>query len=156
MQCDTIALALKCGLTNFAVLSLGRDNAEFTCDELPALGTFHTAIHSGSDDQYIAFRNYLSARFAYLINKLKETTDENGDSLLDTTLVLQITCMGHGNAHDTNNAPFTMATATKNMIGGRGFSVAHSDSLLDTVSAALGVDGQMQTYGGGAPSGLLL
>jgi len=156
MQIDTTVAALQCNLTNLVTLCFGNDSAEFNVNELAGLGTFHTAVHSGRDKPYTDFRKYLSGRFAYLINELREKTDENGDSLLDTTLVLQVTCMGNGNAHDQTNAPFAMATASKNMVGGRGFSVSHSDNLLDTVSAALGVDGQMPTYGSGPASGLLL
>ncbi|MCJ8312301.1 MAG: DUF1552 domain-containing protein [Saccharospirillaceae bacterium] len=154
-HCDTIALALKCGLTNLVTLSLGTSDVDFTVPEFAELGPYHTVINSNTP-HYIKFRNYLSERLAYLINVLKTTTDENGDSLLDSTIVLQVTCMGDGSAHDQANAPFTMATATKNMIGGRGVTVSHSHSLLDTVTAALGVEDQMPQYGDGAVPSLLL
>ncbi|BCE03144.1 DUF1552 domain-containing protein [Marinicellulosiphila megalodicopiae] len=158
MQIDTLVAALSCNLTNLVTLALGTDAAEFNAAELPDVGTFHTTVHSGRDEPYIQFRAYLSERFAYLISQLKNTPDPDlgdGSSLLDTTLVLQVTCMGNGNAHDQANAPFAMATATKNMVGGRGFSVTSSDELLDTVSAALGVQDQMPQYGSGPAGGLL-
>ncbi|MCJ8312298.1 MAG: DUF1552 domain-containing protein [Saccharospirillaceae bacterium] len=165
MQCQNIVDAFKCDLTNVATLHLGNHSAEFTISadpELAALGTYHTAVHFPDTIGYGAYRRFFTERLAELIALLKTTKGSDDEFLIESTLVLQITCMGNGNAHDQAQAPFTLVSGSTQMVGGRGFNAGHSYNLLDTVSAALGVDDQMPKYasigtgdGGGVVSGLL-
>jgi len=156
MQCDNAVAALKCGLTNVISIQLSTNGAGFTADDdtIASYGDYHGAIHSGRVDRYEAYRAYLTERFAYLVEQLRDTNDEFGNSLLDTTIVLQVSCMGDGNAHDQVNAPFTMASG-KHVSVGRGMTVAHNHDLLDTISVALGVDGQVPQYGSGEVASIL-
>ncbi|BCE00242.1 DUF1552 domain-containing protein [Marinicellulosiphila megalodicopiae] len=156
MQCENAVAALKCGLTNVISIQLSTNGAGFTADDdvLSTYGDYHGAIHSGQPARYAAYRAFLTDRFAYLIKLLRDTEDENGDSLLDTTIVLQVSCMGNGDAHDSVNAPFTMAGG-KHMNVGRGMTVAHNYDLLDTISVALGVEGQVPQYGTGEVASIL-
>ncbi|BCE03250.1 DUF1552 domain-containing protein [Marinicellulosiphila megalodicopiae] len=156
MQCENIVAAFKCGLTNIATLHLGNHQAEFTVSEHSEIGTYHTGVHNfaGKPEEYSQYRAYFTERLAYMIELLRDTLDENQESLLETTLLLQVTCMGHGDAHNQANAPFTIASGSKVSVG-RSMSIPHGFDLLDTVSVALGVEGSVPKYSNGEFAGIL-
>ena len=109
MQSENILLAFKCGLTNIATLHLSNNQAEFTPVEptdddyadLVEFDTFHTALHSFGIEEnkhmYPRYRRYMSEQLKYMIKLLKNEPDpeQPGKSLLDTTMVMQVTCMGN-------------------------------------------------------------
>ncbi|BCE03146.1 DUF1552 domain-containing protein [Marinicellulosiphila megalodicopiae] len=148
-HCDMIANAFRCNLTRVATLQLGTHQAEHVVPESGHAGDYHNSIHGSGTPAYILARKYLTERLAYLIKVLKETNDEFGQPLIDSTIILQVTDMGNGNAHDGSNCPFTVAGGT-NIIGGRTVSGADNNTLLNTVADALGVAGQISLYGSGA------
>ncbi|MCJ8315415.1 MAG: DUF1552 domain-containing protein, partial [Saccharospirillaceae bacterium] len=156
-HCDLIASAFRCNLTRVATLQLGTHQAEHVVPESGYGGDYHASIHGAGGSAYVSARKYLTERLAYLIKVLKESNDEYGQPLIDSTIILQVTDMGNGNAHDGNNCPFTIAGGT-NILGGRTVSGANNDSLLNTVADALGVADQLPDglYGSGATaSGIL-
>jgi len=154
-HCEMIANAFRCNLTRVATLQLGTHQAEHVVPESGHSGDYHNSIHGAGTPAYILARKYLTERLAYLIKTLKETNDENGDPLIDSTIILQVTDMGNGNAHDGNNCPFTLAGGS-NITGGRTFSGADNNSLLNTVAKAMGVDDQVELFGAGTTNDSLL
>ncbi|MCJ8314218.1 MAG: DUF1552 domain-containing protein, partial [Saccharospirillaceae bacterium] len=149
LQCETIAMAFKCNLTKVASLQLSDSQANHVVPELYADKTYHNSIHGGAslEGLYAQMRAHLTEQLAELIRVLKETKDGNGVSLLETTLILQVTDMGDGGAHDNNNCPFTLATSNPNIVTGRVYSGTNNDKLLNTVSYALGVQDQVTNFG---------
>jgi len=118
LQMDTAVLALSCGMTQVVSIMLGNHQSEHAIPTLNYTGDYHQSIHGGGAGNYEETRTYLTERLAYLIKKLASATDENGDSLLDSTLVIQSTDMGDGNAHSSTSAPVMMAGGGSALNGG--------------------------------------
>ncbi|BCE00369.1 DUF1552 domain-containing protein [Marinicellulosiphila megalodicopiae] len=153
LHSDLITEAFRCNMTNFACLQMGTHQAEHLAADSGHNGSYHDSIHGDIAEgkpKYHLFRKYHTERLAYLIKSLKDTTDparSDGGSLLDSTIVLQVTDMGNGDAHDGVNMPFTLASG-KHMNGGRYVAGATKDNLLNTVAEALKVNGEITNYGG--------
>jgi len=158
LQCETIAMAFRCNLTKVATLQLGGSQANHVVPSLSADKTYHNSIHGGNSvaGLYEDMRAHLTSQLAELIRVLKETKDANDKPLLDTTLILQVTDMGDGGAHDNKNCPFTVATSNQNIFTGRVYSGTNNNKLLNTVAYALGVQDQVTDFGDeGHDSGIL-
>ena len=149
LQADIIVLALQCNLTASCSLGLGNHQAEFNLPYLSFAGAYHASIHGGNDGDptYPHFREtraHLSSLSAYLIGALRAA------GLLDTTVFCEVTDMGNGDSHSSNDVPLIMAGG-----GGRirrGVSVAGSAAytplnLIHTAAVALGAD-QHPSYQG--------
>ena len=152
MQCENIKLAFQCNLTNVATLHLGTHQSEFSVTEQAHLGgDYHAAVHdSGNIQNYTDYRTYFSKRLAYMIQLLRDTNDPEGGSLLDSTMLLQITCMGDGDAHDQDNAPFTMLVLRYKLNVGRSMFVPDIMICLILLSAAVEVQEEVAQYGKGS------
>ncbi len=108
LQSDIIALALRCNLTASCSIAFGNEAAEFSFPYLNYKDVYHQSIHGGNngDSSYPHFREtraHLSGLSAYLINKLKNV------GVLDSTIVCEVTDMGNGDAHSSNDIPLIMA-----------------------------------------------
>ncbi|BCE00564.1 DUF1552 domain-containing protein [Marinicellulosiphila megalodicopiae] len=154
MHCDTIATAFKCNITKIATLQLSNPDTstQSTIPDFEGVG-FYEMTHYGKD-KYITYSRYCNERIAYLIDNLKNTTDENGQPLLDSTLVLKVTDFGNADAHDPSNAPFMMAAGNNIFDGGRNVSAKDNYELLDTITQALGLSDQIGMFGTSTVDGL--
>ena len=155
LQIDNAILALKCNMTNVVSIMLGNHQSEHAIPELNYTGDYHQSIHGGQAGAYEETRAYLSSRVAYLISALKNATDEFGNSLLDSTLVLQSTDMGDGDAHSSTQAPVMMAGGGSNINRGQVVECGRHTNMFDTVSEALGISSQVTQFGTGALSGII-
>lgn len=155
LQIDTAILALKCNMTNVVSLMLGNHQSEHAIPTLNFTGDYHQSIHGGQSGAYAECRAYLSDRLAYLIASLKAATDEFGNSLLDSTLVLQSTDMGDGDAHSSTIAPVMMAGGGSAINRGQVVECGRHTNMFDTASEALGITGQVSQFGLGPVSGVL-
>lgn len=145
LQIELSALALTRNITNVITLMWGDQQGAFFLPEFPELAgvDFHQAVHSGNRVHYAAFRAYLSAKLAYLIKLLEVTPDENGRSLLDSTLIVQVSDQGDASDHLPENAPFIIAGGKNRFNNGFALNVkgASQYDLMDTIAAAYGVEG---------------
>jgi len=155
LQMDLAILAMKCNYTKVVSLMLGNHQAEHAVSELDWTGEYHQSIHAGNAQTFSETRNYLSRRLAYLIDGLRTTRDEFGNSMLDSTLVVQVTDMGDGNAHTGTNAPMLMAGGGSAIRRGRVVTCGDHVNIFDTVTEALGMTGQLDQLGDGPISGVL-
>lgn len=145
LQMDTAVLALSCNLTNVVSIMLGNHQSEHAIPELNYKGDYHQSIHGGKAGAYEECRAYLSGRMAYLIQKLEAA------NLLDSTLIIQSTDMGDGNAHSSENAPVMMAGGGSALRGGSIVDANGSHmNVFDTATEILGLTGQIPQYGSGA------
>jgi hypothetical protein len=108
LQADIIALAFQCGLTASASLCFGNDGGEFRMPYLGYTDVYHQSIHGGNngDSSYPHFREtraHLSSLSAYAINALRSA------GVLNSTIVCEVTDMGNGDSHSSNNVPLIMA-----------------------------------------------
>jgi len=151
-QARNAALALACNLTKVVSIQMGTDGAKFSPTGFNE--SYHDgAIHSNVEARYAAQRAYLSDRMGDLISTLKSTTDDAGQPLFNSTLILQVSDMGNANAHIGSDAPFMMMSGSSKFNGGRIINVGQHTSLLDTAAQAVGLSGYTN-YGSGMVSGV--
>ena len=158
LQVENALMALKCNITRVVTLQLGTHQSDFGVTGLS--GDYHTSIHSGDESYYASYRTYFSQRVAHLISRLKEADDPDGGKLIDSTLVVQVTDMGDGNAHSGGDAAYMFAGGGTAVNRGSVVSVGAAGNhhqLLDTVAEYMGVYGTIAPYSEDGPaSGILI
>ncbi|MGD8835997.1 MAG: DUF1552 domain-containing protein [Desulfobacteraceae bacterium] len=160
LQVDVATLALKCDLTRVVSLMFGNHQSDYTVPEAGVDTNYHQSIHGRPMADYIAYRVYFTEKLRYLIESLAGTEDMDGNTLLDNTLVLQVSDMGDGRSHAGDNVPYMLAGGGGGVLTtGRSLtldSVSHN-TILDTVAQAAGVDvssADYEQYGDGPISGI--
>ena len=141
LQADIIAAALSCGLTSSASLSIANNQKEFTLPGVSFSGAYHQSIHGGSGGQagypfYVEMRARLAEYSGYLINSLRQR------GVLDSTIVLETTDMGHGDLHSSSDIPLLLAGgggAIQRGVSNAGDSSYNQSDLLETAAQACGV-----------------
>lgn len=108
LQADIIVAALRCNLTSSCSIAFGNHQSEFRIPELNYTGVYHQSIHGGSDGRpnypyYVEMRAHLGGLTSYLINRLRT------EGLLDSTIVVETTDMGHADLHSNSDVPFMIA-----------------------------------------------
>lgn len=106
---DLMAIALETDSTRIATLELGGD---FEARPFGYNSGYHALSHHGqvqaSIDALIDIETYQVKQFARFLEKLR-TTDDEGSSLLDSTMVLFGSGMGNANSHTNTNLPVVLA-----------------------------------------------
>lgn len=155
LQTDNAIMALKCNLTRVVTIQMGTHQSDFAVTGLS--GDYHSSIHSGDLDYYASYRTYFSARMAHLISRLVEEDDPAGGKMIDSTLVVQVTDMGDGNAHTGSDAAYMVVGGGTAVNRGVVVPVANHHQLLDTAAQYMGVYGAIGSYDETGPaSGILL
>jgi hypothetical protein len=107
---DLIHLALQTDSTRVITLHGGLLNSQPTIQG-SALD-YHNLSHHGQDSDKIIgiglIEDELMKAFLHLLAKLKETR-EDGETLLDRTMVLLGSNLGNASSHDTTNLPILLA-----------------------------------------------
>ncbi len=161
LQVDVATLALKCDLTRVVSLMFGNHQCDFTVPDAGVDTNYHSSIHGRPAADYNQYRAYFTQKLKYLIESLAGTEDVDGKTLLDNTLILQVTDMGDARSHGGDNVPYMLAGGGGGVLTtGRMLNLNGADynSVLDTVALAMGVsaDGSgYQNYGAGPISGIL-
>lgn len=160
LQVDLTTLALQCDLTRVVSLMFGNHQSDFTVPEAGVDTNYHQSIHGRPMEDYITYRVYFTEKLRYLIQSLANTQDMDGNSLLDNTLVLQVSDMADGRSHSGENVPYMLAGGGGGALTtGRSLTlngVSH-DTILDTVAQAAGVDvnsADYEPFGDGPVSGI--
>ena len=160
LQVDLVTLALKCDLTRVVSLMFGNHQADFTVPEAGVDTNYHQSIHGRPAADYTAYRAYFTKKLLYLIESLANTEDMDGNTLLDNTLVLQVSDMADGRSHAGENVPYMLAGGGGGVLTtGRSLtlsSVSHN-TILDTVAQAAGVNvnsADYELYGDGPIGGI--
>ncbi|TMP39875.1 DUF1552 domain-containing protein [Pseudoalteromonas rubra] len=142
LQADIAVAALQCNLTSSVSLAFGNHQSEFRIPELNFQGHYHNAIHGGSNGQpnypyYTEMRSHLGSLSAYLIQKLKAA------GILDSTVVLETTDMGHADKHSANPCAYLIAGGGARIIRGVVSDIGsgyNQHDVLHTAAKACGVD----------------
>lgn len=141
LQADILVAALSCGLTSSCSLAFGNHQSEFSIPELNFTGPYHQSIHGGSNGQanypfYVEMRAHLGSLTAYVIERLRD------HGILDSTVVVEATDMGHADLHSSQDVPMLIAGGGSSI--NRGTSTAGSGfdqrDMLHTAGRACGVD----------------
>jgi hypothetical protein len=146
-QSDLIASIFGCGLTrilSFQLRTADNDNSLYPWVGLEE-GGHHTLSHERDDATLATLADlytWYNARFAYLLERLAATPDEDGSSVLDNTLIVWGSELGTGWSHDLENVPFVFAGGKNSGLrGGRYLEVtkAQTNRALVTTFHALGL-----------------
>jgi hypothetical protein len=129
-QADIIVAALACGITKVATLQLGSEAGNWSGHNTVYTQDDHGAAHSTPNDTaFVELQRYMSDVPAYLINKLRITNGPDGQPLINSTVVVQVSCMGNGRTHEPANGPFIVATQMPGFI--KGFSARQGGDVYD-------------------------
>ena len=141
LQADILVAALACGLTSSCSLAFGNHQSEFSIPELNYTGPYHQSIHGGSNGQanypfYVEMRAHLGSLTAYVIDALR------AQGILDTTVVVEVTDMGHADLHSSEDVPMMIAGGGNYVnrgttTSGRGYD---QRDMLHTAASVCGVN----------------
>jgi Protein of unknown function (DUF1552) len=110
---DLQALAFASDVTRVFALKLGRDASNRVYPDSGFKGAFHSASHHGErEDRIVDFQKintYHVSMVPYLLEKLKNTPDADGGTLLDNSLIIYGSPMGDSNLHNHKRCPIFIA-----------------------------------------------
>ncbi|MCA3011033.1 MAG: DUF1552 domain-containing protein [Myxococcaceae bacterium] len=124
-QIDVMVTAMACGLTRVGTLQASMHTSELIMSRMPGTEMYepafdmrsHQASHYGDAHDfarrevraYFQQRRWFVEQFAYLLSELKKRPDGNGQTMLDTSVVLLCTEVCDGNTHLHDDMPFVLA-----------------------------------------------
>jgi len=110
---DLQALAFASDTTRVFAFKLGRDASNRVYPESGFKGAFHSASHHGEREERIMdfqkLNTYHVGMVPYLLEKLKNTPDGDGSTLLDNAVVMYGSPMGDSNLHNHKRVPMFLA-----------------------------------------------
>ena len=108
---DLMVLALQTNSTNVICYGHPGGNRMFPFDGI-TLG-YHSLTHHGKRRELLnelaIIETFYAAQFSRFLKKLKETPDSDGQSLLESTVVMFGSGMGNASAHSSRNLPVMVA-----------------------------------------------
>lgn len=147
-QADIIIAALQCGLTNVATLQLGNHQGDWYGHNTTYTGDAHNSCHSSGPETNDEMVRYLSQVPAYFLKRLMEENGPDGQPLINTTVFVQVTCMGNGRDHTRENGPFIVATKMPGF--SNSFSAASqgtTEDLNGAIPKGLGINSMLEGMG---------
>lgn len=160
-QIENVIQALACDITRVAVLDFDAGYDPLFPSEFPnpnqALlsSNWHALIHENgapTDPEAgtltTAFQ-YFAKSFTHLVQRLGQMTDLDGNSMLDSTLVVWVSDMGYGSRHYDYNIPVVLAGMPSAFPGGQGRHVVMNRRTLGDLYAQIlrMVGGSDTTFG---------
>jgi hypothetical protein len=150
---DLQVLAFASDLTRVFAFKLGRDASNRVYPESGFKGAFHSASHHQEKEERIVdfakINKYHVGLVPYLLEKLKNTPDGEGQSVLDNALVLYGSPMGDSNVHNHKRVPIFLAGHAGGALKGNMHVKAADGTPLAnamlTMAHALGLD--MESFG---------
>jgi len=108
---DLMVLALQTNSTNVICYGHPGGNRLFPFDGI-SLG-YHSLTHHGKRQHLLQELNiiegFYASEFSKFLKKLKETPDDSGSNLLDSTVVMFGSGMGNASSHSSRNLPIMIA-----------------------------------------------
>lgn len=113
LQQDIAISALSCGITKTIAFSYGVSVSPVVVPGA-TMGD-HDASHKEAKE-HTKTKTWWMGQIAQFIKKLENTPDGNG-SLLDNTVIVAFSDLGHGNYHDHYRIPMFLASGKSNNVG---------------------------------------
>jgi hypothetical protein len=150
---DLQVLALQTDMTRVISFKIGRDAQNRVFPESGSNQPFHPASHHGNrEDRIMEFNKickYRVGQVAYLLDKLKTTSDGDG-SLLDKSMVIWGSPMADPNIHNHRRCPLALfGRANGALTGGVHLKAEDGTPMANVMLSAmhkLGMD-DMKTFG---------
>ncbi|MCM8527328.1 MAG: DUF1552 domain-containing protein [Lentisphaeraceae bacterium] len=122
---DLMALTLQTDMTRVITYMSGTEGNGLALPEVGISQTRHQLSHHNSDPEIMArltkSDTFLTEQFSYFLDKLK-SIDEQGESLLDRSMVLYGSGMSYGHSHGNANLPTILA-------GGKSLGLKHGTHI---------------------------
>ena len=120
---DLQVLAWQADITRVSTMLMAKELSGAVYSKSTIRDAFHTLSHHSNlkenMDRFAVFNRYHVTILTYLLNKLKNTPDGDGN-LLDHSMVLYGSAMGDGNQHNHDPLPVVLAGgASGKLKGGR-------------------------------------
>ncbi len=155
-QADIIVAALQCGLTKVATLQLGNHQGDWYGHNTAYKGDAHNSCHSSGPETNDEMVRYLSDVPAYLLQRLMQENGPDGKKLIETTVFVQVTCMGNGRDHSRENGPFIVASQLPGFNNSfSSFSAGTTEDLNGAIPKGMGIPSNLYEGLGGDDLGLL-
>ncbi len=107
---DLQVLAFQCDITRIQTFMLASGGTYVTYGFLPGINQgHHTLSHTNNFDAIKTIDRWEMSMFAYLLEKLKDTKDPSGNSLLDSCACLLSNEISDGNRHNHDDLPVLLA-----------------------------------------------
>lgn len=118
---DLIVLALRTDMTRVVTYMNGSEGNGLAIPEIGITQSRHNLSHHNGDAEILArlahSDTFIMQQFAHFLDRLQAET-EDGETLLDRTMVLFGSGMSYGHSHSNSNLPILLA-------GGRGLGLKH-------------------------------
>ncbi len=122
---DLMVLALRTDMVRVITCMSGSESHALAIPEIGITQTRHElSHHNGNPEQMRRLTRcdaFLTERFSYFLDQL-ESIDEQGESLLDRTMVLYGSGMSYGHSHGNANLPVILA-------GGKALGLKHGKHI---------------------------
>jgi hypothetical protein len=154
---DILVAALRCDLTRvFSIaFTTGASILQLNgAGEINGVGAhqLHDAVHAGERDVIVAFTKLNLSAYAVLLDKLSAEVDVNGQTLLDSSLIMGTSEYGEGFTHSNKEHPFIFAGKAGGKVD-TGWHVRDENGNMArshlTVLRALGIDAPSYGFNGG-------
>jgi hypothetical protein len=113
MMSDLTVLALECDLTRVVTFMLGNAASTNSFDFIGVSGAHHELSHHQDDATKIESLTQINeweiGELAYLVNRLRQTADLDGSSMLDNSIVFFSSEVSDGNGHFHFDLPVLLA-----------------------------------------------
>lgn len=109
IQSELLALGLACNITRVFSFMLSSPASTHVFGELGIRSGMHTVCHEGEWEQVRDITALQMQCFAVLLDRLAETTDPTGASLLDRAAVYGVSEYGEGYQHSVAEMPVVIA-----------------------------------------------
>jgi hypothetical protein len=138
---DLQVLAWQADITRVTTLLLAKELSNAVYPKSGVRDAFHILSHHSNirenQDRFAVLNRYHVGLFAYLLDKLRSTTDGDG-TLLDHSLILYGSAMSDGNQHNHGPLPIILAGgASGRLKGGRHIRNAKDTTMSNLLLAVL-------------------
>jgi hypothetical protein len=137
---DLQVIAFQSDITRVSTLMYARELSGAVYPETSIRDPFHNLSHHSNDrnnmDRFAILNLYHMAKFAYFVDKLKETKDGDG-TLLDHALVLYGSSLSDGNQHNFSPLPIVLAGGGSGTLQGGRHVVFPKDTHMSNLLLAL-------------------
>ena len=141
LMMDLQVLAFESDMTRVFSFKMGRDASSRVYPESGSDKPFHPASHHGGNEEsvreFAKINDYHVGMLPYLLEKLKES-DEDGENLLDKTMVIYGSPMGDSNLHNHKRCPLFVVGGANGELAGNTHIFAPDGTPMADAMLSLG------------------
>ncbi|MGE9269128.1 MAG: DUF1552 domain-containing protein [Verrucomicrobiales bacterium] len=110
---DMMVLAFKTDSTRVSTLLMSNEGSNRSFKDIGVSEGHHSlSHHQGNQDKLekiARIDKFYMENFAYFLDRLKNTEDVDGKSVLHNSMIVYGSCLGDGNRHNNDNLPIILA-----------------------------------------------